>query len=67
MAYPTIKIKIFISHHKGNQPEVDQFIQTSGTEQNVLIPYVLNAAEMNDFINSTNPSYVIQQIRKKYL
>lgn len=59
-----VKRKVFISHHKGDRVEVDEFI--SGFDS-VFIPKVLGANDNYDFINSTNTDYVMQRIREKYL
>lgn len=67
MAYNGIKRKVFISHYRGDVYEVDAFIRKFAIEENVFTPYVLGANSNDDFINSTNPEYVMTQIRKKYL
>lgn len=67
MAYTGVKRRVFVSHYGGDRTEVDQFIQTFANEQKVFTPYVLGANENDDFINSTDPAYVMTQIRKKYL
>lgn len=67
MAYKGVKRKVFISHYKGDRAEVDAFIQKFANEEKVFIPYVLGANDNDDFINSTDPEYVMTQIRKKYL
>ena len=56
--------KVFISHYKGDQMEVDAFIRNFST---AFIPKVLGANNNDDFINSTNTEYVMQRIREKYL
>lgn len=67
MAYTGIKRKVFISHYKGDKDEVDAFIDEFANKHKVFTPYVLGANENDDFIDSTNPAYVMTQIRKKYL
>ena len=67
MAYQGIRRKVFISHYKGDRKEVDAFIQKFATIERVFYPYVLGANDNDEFINSTNPEYVMTQIRKKYL
>lgn len=67
MVYQGIKRKVFISHYKGDRAEVDAFIQKFANQEKVFIPYVLGANDNDEFINSTNPEYVMTQIRKKYL
>lgn len=67
MAYQGIKRKVFISHYKGDREEVDAFIQRFAIQEKVFTPYVLGANDNDEFINSTNPEYIMTQIRKKYL
>jgi len=67
MAYKGIRRKVFISHFKGDKKEVEDFIQKYGNEERVFIPRVLGANENDDFINSSNTDYVMNQIRNKYL
>lgn len=67
MAYQGIKRKVFISHYKGDRTEVDAFIKKFATEEKVFIPFVLGANDNDLYINSTNPEYVMTQIRYKYL
>lgn len=67
MAYSGIKRKAFISHYRGDRKEVDAFIKKFAKEEKAFTPYVLGANDNDDFINSTNPEYVMTQIRKKYL
>lgn len=67
MVYQGVRRKVFISHHKNDRYEVDNFIQQFANEEQVFIPYVLGANNNDDFINSTNPEYVMNQIRNRYL
>jgi hypothetical protein len=67
MPYQGIRRKVFISHYKGDRTEVDEFIERFGNQEKVFIPYVLGANDNDDFINSTDPNYVMSQIRKRYL
>lgn len=67
MAYTGIKRKVFISHYKGDKDEVNAFIDEFANKHKVFTPYVLGANDNDEFINSTNPAYVMTQIRKKYL
>lgn len=64
MASNWIRHKVFISHYKGDLKEVDNFIKQF---EKVFIPYILGANDNDDFIDSSNPEYVMTQIRKKYL
>ncbi|MDE0184108.1 MAG: TIR domain-containing protein [Candidatus Poribacteria bacterium] len=67
MAYYGIRRRVFISHYKGDNKEVDGFIDYFGNQEKVFTPFVLGANDNDDFINSTNTDYVMGQIRKKYL
>lgn len=67
MPYQGIKRRVFISHFRGDRTEVDVFIKKFAEEEKVFTPYVLGANDNDEFINSTNPEYVMTQIRKKYL
>lgn len=67
MVYQGIKRRVFVSHYKGDRTEVDAFIQRFANVEKVFTPYVLGANENDEFINSTNPGYVITKIREKYL
>lgn len=59
-----VKRKVFISHFREDRKEVDAFIQRF---ENVFIPKVLGANDNDEFMNSTNPEYVMQRIREIYL
>ena len=67
MIYNHVKRRVFISHYKGDRTEVDMFINEFANQQKVFIPYVLGANDNDEFINSTDPNYVMSQIRAKYL
>lgn len=67
MNYYRTKHRVFISHYRGDRKEVDEFIKRFTTQEKVFKPYVLGANDNDDFINSNNPSYVMSQIREKYL
>lgn len=67
MTYTGVKRKVFISHYKGDRGEVDAFIKYFANTHGVFTPYVLGANDNDDFISSTDPAYVMTQIRKKYL
>jgi hypothetical protein len=56
--------KVFISHYKDDRNEVDAFIHNFS---HLFIPKVLGANNNDNFINSTNTDYVMQQIRERYL
>jgi hypothetical protein len=65
--YQPTKRKIFISFHHNDQVEAEAFIEQWGNRQDVFIPKVLGVSDNDDFIGSTNPEYVMGQIRSKYL
>lgn len=69
MAYNGIgtKRKVFISHYKGDNLEVEEFIDTFCDNEAVFTPKVLGANDNDDFIKSNNTEYVMSQIREKYL
>jgi hypothetical protein len=56
--------KVFISYCHRDQQEAVNFI---ARWNNVFIPRALGVAYTDDIINSTNPEYVMSQIREKYL
>ncbi len=55
---------VFISHYKGDHDEVERFISDF---KSVFIPKVLGANDNDNFIESTNTDYVMNQIRERYL
>ncbi len=59
--------KVFVSHYKGDQDEVDEFIDRFANREQIFIPYILGANDNDDFIDSNNPEYVMREIRRKYL
>ncbi len=67
MPYYGIKRKVFISFHQRDRREVDNFIDTWATKEGVFIPKALGASDNDDFINSTDPNYVMSRIRQTYL
>ena len=67
MAYQGTKRKVFISHYRADRKEVDDFIRKFAIEEKVFTLYVLGANDNDEFIHSTNPEYVMTQIREKYL
>jgi hypothetical protein len=56
--------KCFISYSHFNQDEVKQFLETFA---DAFIPKVLGVNDKDDFINSTDPDYVMGRIRELYL
>ncbi len=65
--YYGIRRKVFISFHQKDRAEVDAFVYRFATLEQVFIPKALGVSDNDDFINSTNPDYVIQRIRERYL
>lgn len=59
--------KVFISYHHEDQTEVDNFINTFDTENDVFIARGLGLDMADDIINSEDPDYVMQRIRELYL
>lgn len=62
-----VKRKVFISFHQRDRREVDGFIEQWTNRQGVFIPKALGVSDNDDFMRSTNPEYVMSQIREKYL
>jgi hypothetical protein len=67
MDYQGTKRKVFISHYRGDQREVDAFIKYFADDHGVFAPYVLGANNNDDFIDSDDTDYVMGKIRGKYL
>ena len=61
------KRKAFISFHQNDKAEVEAFVSRWAGREGVFIPKILGASDNDDFINSTDPEYVMSQIRSKYL
>jgi hypothetical protein len=61
-----VKHRVFISYHHDDQEEVNTFITTFSDERNVFT-YRAVGAMSDDIINSTDPTYIMSQIRQKYL
>lgn len=61
---PPPRRKVFISYCHRNQLEAVSFI---ARWKDVFISRALGVAYSDDMINSTNPEYVMSQIREKYL
>ena len=59
-----VRRTVFISHYKGDHDEVERFISDF---KSVFIPKVLGANDNDNFIESTNTDYVMNQIRERYL
>jgi hypothetical protein len=67
MTYYGIKRKVFISFHQKDRREVDDFIERWSVKEGVFIPKALGVSDNDDFVNSTDPEYVMSKIREKYL
>ncbi|PSV54716.1 MULTISPECIES: TIR domain-containing protein [Photobacterium] len=63
-----VKRNVFISYYHGDQVQVNEFVRHFGRELDVFTPCMLAEGERftDDIINSTNPQYVMQQIRQRY-
>lgn len=67
MIYQGIKRRVFISHYRADRAEVDAFISRFGDLEQVFTYYALGAGDNDDYVESTNPAYVMQRIRELYL
>jgi hypothetical protein len=67
MTYQGIRRKAFVSQYKGDATAVQDFIDKWAYEEGVFIPKQLGVYDDEDFINSSDTAYVMQQIKKKYL
>lgn len=56
--------RCFISFHHADEVEVKTFIETF---EDAFIPQVLGVSDEDDFIDSDDTDYVMDQIREKYL
>jgi hypothetical protein len=61
------KRKVFISSFHNDRAEVDAFIWRWSTFEGVFTAKALCTFDNDDFINSTNPEYVMSEIRRKYI
>ncbi|PIW65687.1 MAG: hypothetical protein COW12_00565 [Candidatus Omnitrophica bacterium CG12_big_fil_rev_8_21_14_0_65_45_16] len=60
--------KVFISYFKGDKNWVDSFVKQYGPEgEGIFTPKALGVNDIDDFVNSDNPEYIMSQIREKYL
>jgi len=59
-----VRHKCFVSYHHDDQDEAEAFIDMF---EDVFIPRVVGVSDEDDFIDSTNTDYVMDQIREKYL
>lgn len=56
--------RCFISYHVADQAEVTQFVDDFGDQ---FIGTVVGVTDDDDFVDSENTDYIMDQIRKKYL
>jgi hypothetical protein len=56
--------KCFVSYHVDDENEVATFIEDFGP---VFIPTVVGVTDDDDFVNSTDTDYIMDQIRQRYL
>jgi hypothetical protein len=63
-AQKVVRHKCFISYHQADIDEVTQFIEAF---EDVFIPQVIGVSDDDDFIDSADTEYVMNQIREKYL
>jgi hypothetical protein len=66
-APPPPKRNVFISSFHADRAEVDAFIYRWATLEKVFTAKALCTFDNDDFINSTNPEYVMGEIRRKYI
>jgi hypothetical protein len=61
------KRKVFISSFHGDRAEVDAFIYRWADIGKIFTAKALCTFDNDDFIHSTNPEYVMSEIRRKYI
>jgi len=62
-----VKRKVFISYHHADDKEARSFLQRWAIREKVFTPKGIGFRFTDDIIDSDNPSYVMSQIREKYL
>jgi hypothetical protein len=64
-----VKRNVFVSYYHGDQSEVDDFIGQYCTLERIFTPYMLSARQRygGNTIQSSNPNYVMQQIRSRHV
>lgn len=67
MSTAVVKRKVFISFFQPDRPEVDAFIDTWAVRAGVFTPRALGVTSNTDFIDSTDPEYVMRRIRADLL
>lgn len=63
-AQKAVRHKCFVSFHHADETEVTKFIEDY---EDVFIPRVLGVSDEDEFIDSDDTDYVMDQIREKYL
>ena len=63
-AQKAVRHKCFVSFHHADEDEVARFIEDF---EDAFIPKVLGVSDEDDFIDSDDTDYVMDQIREKYL
>lgn len=63
-AQKAVRHKCFVSFHQVDEEEVKQFIEAF---EDAFIPRVLGVSDDDEFIDSTDTDYVMDQIREQYL
>jgi hypothetical protein len=63
-AQQAVRHKCFVCYHHADQEEVEKFLDDF---EDAFIPRVLGVSDEDDFIDSTDTGYVMDQIRTKYL
>ena len=66
MFYPSMRRKVFISFFGGDEELVLQFTRWAD-HAGALIPRILHDAYRGDIVNSSNPDYVMQRVRKDFI
>lgn len=67
MSLGTACRKVFVSYSHLDEYEAHQFVEYFAEIAGVFEPYALGIGDNDDFIDSTNPEYVMSRIRQKYL
>lgn len=62
--FPPVRRTVFISHYEGDNDEVADFLTDF---KYVFIPKIIGVRDNDDFINSNDTNYVMNQIRERYI
>jgi hypothetical protein len=65
--FKPVRRKVFISYHKVDSNEVNQFIRLFSGSYETFLARGIGAGMAGDIINSTNTEYVMSRIRQEYL